>query len=76
MGDFIRWYLKEFGSKDFIGLWLAWLGFVTLCAIELKRGFTDPSYQVSTVFTTVLGGVIGYVVRGTGNSSEAKKPDP
>lgn len=76
MGAWLKWYLEKFGSRDFIGLWLAWLGFVTLCILELRRGFLDPQYQVSTVFTTLLGGVIGYVVRSQGDSKDQKRPDP
>ena len=74
MGEWLKWYLQKFGSRDFIGLWLAWIGFVTLCVIEVKRAFMDPQYQVSTVFTTLLGGVIGYVVRSSHGKEEKDEP--
>lgn len=63
MLEFLKWYLERFGGRDFIGLWLAWMGFVTLCIIEVERAFTtETTYEPSTVFTTILGGVVGYVV--------------
>lgn len=71
MIDFIRWYLEKFGSRDFMGIWLAWMGFVTLCAIEAKRAWTAENYEPSTVFTTILGGVVGYVV---GSRHRAEPP--
>lgn len=71
MLEFIRWYLDKFGSKDFIGLWLAWIGFVTLCAIEARQAFiSEGPYEPSTVFTTILGGVVGYVV-----GSRSRRPE-
>lgn len=75
MSEWLKWYLQKFGSRDFIGLWLAWMGFVTLCVIEMKRAFADPTYQVSTVFTTILGGVIGYVIRSKSESDADNKPE-
>lgn len=78
MGAWLKWYLEKFGSRDFIGLWLAWIGFVTLCVIEVRSAFLNPQYQVSTVFTTLLGGVIGYVVRSHGEppAKEDKHKEP
>lgn len=73
MGAWLKWYLERFGSRDFIGVWLAWMGFLTVCVIEIKRAFVDAQFQFSPVFTTVLGGVVGFLVRGRSDSKGDEK---
>lgn len=75
MLEWLKWYLTKFGSRELMTFWLAWLGMVTLCVIEIRRCWSG--HDTSVLFNTVLGGVIGYAVgRRSAKDEDAPEAPP